>query len=137
MKQEILSFFFLIFYLGHIACLPPSTGRLIPVENEASSEAKNAIALATSSASPGRPSACVCLLFSKNWKLTIFSISNVSNRNLKWEKKHYLKEGLCTKYAFFWKTRGKSLLELWPTSFLPDWQPPLIFVWFTSKSHEH
>ena len=34
-------------------------------------------------------------------------------------------------------TRGKSLLELWDTTFLPDWQPPLIFVWFTSKSHEH
>ena len=25
-------------------------------------------------------------------------------------------------------TRGKSLLELWRTTFLPDWQPPLIFV---------
>ena len=24
--------------------------------------------------------------------------------------------------------RGKSLLELWVTTFLPDWQPPLIFV---------
>ena len=34
-------------------------------------------------------------------------------------------------------TRGKSLLELWVTTFLPDWQPPLIFVRFTSKSHEH
>ena len=33
--------------------------------------------------------------------------------------------------------RGKSLLELWGTTFLPDWQPPSIFVWFTSKSHEH
>ena len=31
--------------------------------------------------------------------------------------------------------RGKSLLESWGTTFLPDWQPPLIFVWFTSKSH--
>ena len=29
--------------------------------------------------------------------------------------------------------RGKS----WGTTFLPDWQPPLIFVWFTSKSREH
>ena len=34
-------------------------------------------------------------------------------------------------------TRGKSLLESWSTTFLPDWQLPLIFVWFTSKSHEH
>jgi hypothetical protein len=55
-------FFFLskssiVFYRGHMACLPPSTGRLTPVENEASLEAKNAIALATSIASPGLPSA--------------------------------------------------------------------------------
>ena len=27
--------------------------------------------------------------------------------------------------------RGKSLLESWGTTFLSDWQPPLIFVWFT------
>ena len=33
-------------------------------------------------------------------------------------------------------TRGKSLLESWGTTFLPDWQPPLIFVWFTSKLRE-
>ena len=33
--------------------------------------------------------------------------------------------------------RGKSLLESWVTTFLPDWQPPLIFIRFTSKSHEH
>ena len=25
------------------------------------------------------------------------------------------------------QTRGKSLLELWVTTFLPDWQTPLIF----------
>ena len=30
-------------------------------------------------------------------------------------------------------TRGKSHLELWVTTFLPDWQPPLIFVWFISN----
>ena len=29
--------------------------------------------------------------------------------------------------------RGKSLLELWGTTFLPDWQPPLIFVRFISN----
>ena len=28
---------------------------------------------------------------------------------------------------------GKSLLELWVTTFLPDWQTPLIFVWFISS----
>ena len=37
----------------------------------------------------------------------------------------------------FWKwylsSRGKSLLESWCTTFLPDWQPPLIFVWFISN----
>ena len=31
-------------------------------------------------------------------------------------------------------TRGKSLLESWGSTFLPVRQPPLIFVWFTSKS---
>ena len=35
------------------------------------------------------------------------------------------------------RSRGKSLLELWVTTFLPNWQPPLIFVWFILKSHEH
>jgi len=30
-------------------------------------------------------------------------------------------------------TRGKSLSELWVNTFLPDWQPPLIFVWFISN----
>ena len=39
--------------------------------------------------------------------------------------------------AIFSSTRGKSLLESWGTTFLLNWQPPLIFVWFTSKSHEH
>ena len=29
--------------------------------------------------------------------------------------------------------RGKSLLELWVTTSLPNWQPPLIFVWFISN----
>ena len=33
-------------------------------------------------------------------------------------------------------TRGKSLLDWWGTTFLRDWQLPLIFVWFTSKSYE-
>ena len=27
-------------------------------------------------------------------------------------------------------SRGKSLLELWVTTFLVEWQPPLIFVLF-------
>ena len=29
--------------------------------------------------------------------------------------------------------RGKSLLESWDTTFLPDWQPTLIFVQFISN----
>ena len=29
--------------------------------------------------------------------------------------------------------RDKSLLELWDTTFLPDWLPTLIFVWFISN----
>ena len=29
--------------------------------------------------------------------------------------------------------RGKSLLELWVTTLLPDWQPPLIFDWLISN----
>ena len=37
---------------------------------------------------------------------------------------------LGTKYLF---TRGKSLLELWVTTFLPDRLLPLIFVWFISN----
>ena len=31
------------------------------------------------------------------------------------------------------KARGKSLLESWGTTFLPDLQPPLIFLQFISK----
>jgi hypothetical protein len=42
---------------GHMAWRPPSTMRLMPVEKEASSEAKKAMALATSSGWPGRPRA--------------------------------------------------------------------------------
>ena len=50
-----------------MACLPPSTGRLTPVMKLAESEARKAMAWATSSTSPGRPSAWVCLHFSRNW----------------------------------------------------------------------
>ena len=39
------------------------------------------------------------------------------------------------RWIFF--SRGKSLLESWGTTFLPDWQPPLIFVRFTLKSKEN
>ena len=38
-----------------------------------------------------------------------------------------------TNYFFNSVTRGKSLLESWVTTFLPDWQLPLIFVRFISK----
>ena len=41
-------------------------------------------------------------------------------------------------YNFFKAAlEANHLLEFSGTTFLPDWQPPLIFVWFTSKSHEH
>ena len=56
-----------------MACLPPSTGSVTPVLKEASSEARKAMARATSAASPGRPSACVVLECSRN--LSYFSWS--------------------------------------------------------------
>ena len=31
------------------------------------------------------------------------------------------------------KSRGKSLIESWGTTFLPNWQLPLIFFWFAQK----
>ena len=85
-----------IFYLGHIACLPPSTGRLTPVLKLASSEARNEMALATlsnhliraiiktdiyctSPASPGLPRAWVVLECSRN-----FSYRSVSRPPLFW-----------------------------------------------------
>lgn len=55
------------FYLGHIACLPPSTGSEAPVMYDESLDARNAMTLATSSTCPGRPKAWVCLHRSKNW----------------------------------------------------------------------
>ena len=42
----------------------------------------------------------------------------------------YVQNNLKLVYFF---SRGKSLLELWVTNFFPDWQPPLIFVWFISN----
>ena len=41
---------------------------------------------------------------------------------------------VCWSTYRLWSTsRGKSLLELWVTTFLPDWQPPLIIVRFISN----
>ena len=42
------------------------------------------------------------------------------------------------KFAFQFSSTStdKSLIESWGTTFLSDWQPSLIFVWFTSKSCE-
>ena len=56
------------YYRGHMACLPPSTGIVAPVINEALSDARNAITEATSSGSPYRPRACVSLQCSRNLK---------------------------------------------------------------------
>ena len=54
-------------YRGVMTCLPPSTWIKSPVINEAASEAKKAIVLATSSTVPGLPSACVFLQCSRNY----------------------------------------------------------------------
>lgn len=54
-------------HLGHMAWRPPSTGRLTPVMKLAASDARKAMACATSSTSPGRPRAWVCLHLSRNW----------------------------------------------------------------------
>lgn len=51
---------------GQTACLPPSTGTLTPVINEALSDARKAMVLATSSTCPGRPNGCVVLDFTRN-----------------------------------------------------------------------
>ena len=40
---------------------------------------------------------------------------------------------LDVKTIYYTTTRGKSLLESWVTTFLPDWQPHLIFVRFISN----
>ena len=60
-----------------MACLPPSTGNVAPVMKEAASEAKKAIALATSMASPGLPKACVVLLCSKK---AVYLASSIPER---------------------------------------------------------
>ena len=51
-----------------MACRPPSTGNVTPVMLEATSEARNAIASATSLGCPGRPNACVLLARSRSCK---------------------------------------------------------------------
>ena len=42
----------------------------------------------------------------------------------RYKKRIYTQKVLC----FFYVFRGKLFLELWVTTFLPDWQPTLIFV---------
>lgn len=59
-------------YLGHIACLPPSTGTVAPVINDAASLAKNAMVSATSSALPA--------LYSNN---LLFKISFGQHNNIR------------------------------------------------------
>ena len=36
-------------------------------------------------------------------------------------------------WTFIFYARGQSLYELWVTTFLPNWQPPLIFMQFISN----
>ena len=54
------------FHLGHMACLPPSTGNEAPVMKDDSLDARKAITLDTSSTFPGLPKAWVCLQRSRN-----------------------------------------------------------------------
>ena len=55
----------------------------------------------------------------------------------KWLNKQPYSSSVQVVISFSFQTsRGKSLLESWGTTFLADWQPPLILVSFTSKSHE-
>lgn len=58
-EQETLKFLVFItdIYLGHIAARPPSMEKRVPVVNLLKSLAKNAMAEATSEASPVRPKA--------------------------------------------------------------------------------
>ena len=49
------------------------------------------------------------------------------------KQKHHLIGSLLNVLKKLMIYRGKSLLELWDTAFLPDWQPPLIFVQFISN----
>ena len=53
-------------YLGQLQARPPSTHRLEPVVKLASLDARNAIALATSSGCPTLPIGCVFSQFFKN-----------------------------------------------------------------------
>lgn len=74
LSYELIFFYILncpitskIIYRGHMAPLPPSTGKFTPVIKELlDSSARNSIAWATSSTVPGRPKACVSLQCSKN-----------------------------------------------------------------------
>ena len=56
-RNELVYLKAIFFYLGHIACLPPSTGSEAPVMKDESLDARKAITLATSSTCPGRPKA--------------------------------------------------------------------------------
>lgn len=71
-RSIILQFFIFAlrqYYLGHMAWRPPSMGRLTPVMKLAASDARKAMLWATSSTSPGRPRAWVCLHLARNWKV--------------------------------------------------------------------
>ena len=65
---------------------------------------------------------CGLFLFSQHIKIHLVTF---------WKKKSQFF------FIHFIIPRGKSFLESWVTTLLPDWQPPCIFVWFISKSHEH
>ena len=70
-------------------------------------------------------------MHSKNWNSLVCDVCRVVGA-FNAEKLHSVEKGISPAFD----ARGKSLLESWRTTFLSDWQPPLIFVWFTSKSHD-
>ena len=51
----------------------------------------------------------------------------------RWVKVYYMYFFSFTVFLLPQLSSGKSLLDPWCTTFLPDWWSPLIFLWFTSK----
>ena len=66
---------------------------------------------------------CHELIFS----LIVFIVNDLTKLINKKTRKKIGRKSRC----FMSVRTGKSLLESGGTTFLPDWQPPLIFVWFT------
>lgn len=77
-KRNVFSVYFtLVATADDTQWRPPSTNKICPVINDASSDAKNATAWAMSAGSPTRPIGCFDFWISKNWRnfASIISIS--------------------------------------------------------------